>query len=117
MPPDGKNETIVPKGRVVSRRRVSSSEGRKGDHSGSQRGLGLEHARRDQPVPSEEDDDMADSDVATQKKPPSMEEIIAQQQRRLEEARKAMQEAAKDPDNREALNKGKGHDGGGCLHF
>jgi len=65
---------------------------------------------------------MADSDVATQEqeappRAPSMEEIIAQQKRRLEEARKAMQAASEDPENREALSKGKGHDGGACLRF
>jgi hypothetical protein len=61
---------------------------------------------------------MADSDVATKdQKVPSMEEIVAQQKRRLEEARSAMQEASQDPENREALNKGKGHDGGACLRF
>ena len=65
---------------------------------------------------------MADSDVATQEqeatsKVPSMEEIIAQQKRRLEQARNAMQEASEDPDNREEMTKGKGHDGGSCLRF
>jgi hypothetical protein len=65
---------------------------------------------------------MAESDVATQEqnapqKAPSMDEIIAQQRQRLEEARKAMQEAGEDPGNREALDKGKGHDGGACLRF
>jgi predicted phage gp36 major capsid-like protein len=62
---------------------------------------------------------MAESDVATQEqqKAPSMDEIVAQQRRRLEEARKAMQAASEDPENRETLDKGKGHDGGGCLRF
>jgi hypothetical protein len=61
---------------------------------------------------------MAESDVSTQeRKPPSMDEMIAQQRQRLEEARKAMQQAAKDPENREALSKGKGHEGGDCLRF
>jgi hypothetical protein len=61
---------------------------------------------------------MADSDVATKdQKAPSMEEVIAQQRQRLEDARKTMSEAAKDPDNREELTKGKGHGGGGCLRF
>ena len=61
---------------------------------------------------------MADSDVATkEQRAPSMEEIVAQQKRRLEEARNAMQAASKDPDNRESLTKGKGHDGGACLRF
>lgn len=65
---------------------------------------------------------MADSDVATQEqdastKAPSMEEIVAQQKRRLEQARSAMKAASEDPENREALSKGKGHDGGACLRF
>jgi hypothetical protein len=61
---------------------------------------------------------MGESDVATQEqKAPSMDEIVAQQRRRLEEARKAMQKASEDPENREALSKGKGHEGGSCLRF
>jgi hypothetical protein len=70
------------------------------------------------PDNQEEDDDMADRDVTTQeRKPPSMEEIVAQQRQRLEEARNTMKEAAKDPDNRESLERGKGHGGGGCLNL
>ena len=51
------------------------------------------------------------------RRPPSMEEIVAEQRRRLEEARKAMHQAAKDSANHEVLDKGKGHGGGACLHF
>ena len=61
---------------------------------------------------------MAESDVETQeRKPPSMDEMIAQQRQRLEEARETMQRAGEDPDNREVLEKGKGHGGGSCLKF
>jgi hypothetical protein len=73
----------------------------------------------EQPRGSQEDEAMSDSNVATEqeRRPPSMDEIVAQQRRRLEEARTTMQEAAKDPDNREVLDKGKGHEGGSCLRF
>ena len=65
---------------------------------------------------------MADTDVAAQEQKtpqqaPSMEEIVAQQKRRLEQARNAMQAASEDPENREVLSKGKGHDGGACLRL
>ena len=82
--------------------------------------MGLGKCPAEKPIPrgSEEDEAMGDSDVTTQeRKPPSMDEMIAQQRRRLEEARKTMQEAAEDPDNREVLDKGKGHEGGSCLRF
>jgi hypothetical protein len=62
---------------------------------------------------------MADNVTTEERKgkAPSMEEMIAMQRRRLEEARKTMHEAAEDPENRETLDKGKGHEGGSCLTF
>jgi hypothetical protein len=83
-------------------------------------GGGVKHASVPHPrqATGQEEPDMSDNDVATdQRNAPSMEEILAEQRQRLEQARQKMHEAAKDPENREALSRGKGHGGGSCLHL